>query len=94
MFRVRRAQVDAVDSQGAVQPCLSWIRLRLVNDEGEPYSGESYQATLTNGAKEDKLDQNGGSWHRYIPPGQCQAEFSKILEAVERWQVPPMETKT
>lgn len=91
MFRVRRSQLQAVESQGAVQPCLSWIRVRLVNEEGEPYDAHSYQATLTSGQKEDLLDQNGGSWHRYIPPGHCQYNFSKILEAVARWEPPSLE---
>ncbi|WP_156339055.1 hypothetical protein [Chondromyces crocatus] len=88
---MRRSQVEAVDGQGAIQPCLSWIRVRLVNEEGQPYQDERYQASLTNGTKGEALDQNGGSWHRYIPPGQCQFEFSKVLESVERWQPPKME---
>ncbi len=91
MFRVRRSQVEAVESEGAVQPCLSWIRVRLVNEEGKPYLDASYQATLTDGQKADRLDQNGGAWHRYIPPGHCQYDFSRVLEAVARWQPPSLE---
>ncbi|HSO00457.1 MAG TPA: hypothetical protein VLS89_19330 [Candidatus Nanopelagicales bacterium] len=92
MFRVRRSQVEAADAQGSgVQPCLSSIRVRLVNEEGEPYPEQLYKATLTNGQRDDMLDRNGGSWHRYIPPGQCTYDLSGILKEVQDWTPPAVE---
>jgi hypothetical protein len=90
MFRIRQKQVEN-QGEGSVAPCLTWIRVRLVNEEGQEYADERYQATLTSGQREDRLDQKGGSWHRYIPPGQCQYQFS-ILEEVASWEPPKVET--
>lgn len=88
MFRVRKKQVEQA-GEGSVAPCLSWIRVRIINEEGQEYVDEPYQATLTNGQREDRLDLNGASWHRYIPPGQCQYQM-KILDEVAAWQPPKM----
>jgi uncharacterized membrane protein len=90
MFRVKKKQVEN-QGEGSVAPCLTWIRVKLVNEEGEEYADQAYEATLTSGQRDDRLDQNGGSWHRYIPPGQCQYKFS-ILEEVEKWQPPELES--
>jgi hypothetical protein len=90
MFRIRQKQVEN-QGQGSVSPCLTWIRVRLVNEEGQEYSDEPYEATLTSGQRPDRLDQGGASWHRYIPPGQCQYQFS-ILDQVASWEPPKVET--
>ena len=68
--------------QNGVAPCpaLTWFRVRLVDEDGEPMADEDFIVVDSAGARhEGKLDQNG---EFYIPPsipiGQCTVQFPNI----------------
>ena len=68
--------------KNGVQPCLglTWFRMGLVDEDGEPMAGEDYEVVDSAGAKhEGKLDANG---EFYIPPtlptGLCSINFPNI----------------
>lgn len=61
-------------------PGLTWFRMRIVDETGEPMAGEKYVVVDSAGARrEGKLDENG---ELYIPPelpeGQCTINFPEI----------------
>jgi len=57
----------------------SWIEIELLDDEGEPISGEPYEITLPDKrVAKGSLDGNGFARVDGIDPGSCQVTFPKL----------------
>jgi len=63
---------------------LSWIEIKLVDEDGEPVPGEAYQVTLPDGSTvaEGTLDENGKARVEGFEPGQCKVTFPNLDESV------------
>jgi len=74
---------DAQNSpQNGVAQCpgLTWFRMQLLDEDGEPMAGEDYVVVDSAGAtRKGRLDENG---EFYIPPslpkGECKINFPNI----------------
>jgi type VI secretion system secreted protein VgrG len=63
----------------------SWIEIELVDEEGKPMAGESYQVTLPDGSVESgTLDEKGFAHVGNIDPGNCQVTFPNLDK--EAWE--------
>jgi type VI secretion system secreted protein VgrG len=63
---------------------LSWIEIKLVDEDGEPVPGEAYRVTLPDGetVAEGTLDDKGYARVEGFEPGQCQVTFPNLDESV------------
>ncbi|MCP4246027.1 MAG: type VI secretion system tip protein VgrG, partial [bacterium] len=60
----------------------TFIKIRLLNDEGEPVAGERYRVTCPDGTvKEGTLDANGMAEVTGIEPGECDVTFPDLDES-------------
>ena len=58
---------------------LTWIGIVLVDEAGEPVSGERYEVTLPNGRKKSGVtDAEGRAKIENIKPGSCTITFPKL----------------
>jgi hypothetical protein len=67
-------------SQTTVSPTkTSWIAIELVDDEGKPVAGESYQITLPDGTNvQGTLDDKGRAKVSGFDPGSCKITFPNL----------------
>ena len=64
---------------------LSWIEIKLVDEEDEPVPGEKYKITLSDDSViEGTLDGNGFARHDGIPKGNCKVTFPDLDK--EAWE--------
>ena len=57
----------------------SWIRVRIVDEEGNPVPSERYRITCPDGTvKERTTDANGMGYVSSIDPGMCQIEWPDL----------------
>jgi len=57
----------------------SWLKIRLVNDAGEPVPGEKYRITCPDGSiKEGRLDANGMAEVKLAAPEECEVTFPDL----------------
>jgi hypothetical protein len=57
----------------------SWISIQLVDDDGNPVSGEQYSITLPDGTvSEGTLDEKGSAKVSGFDPGNCQITFPAL----------------
>ncbi len=56
----------------------SWIEIELVDEEGNPVSGEPYRVTLADGitVADGTLDEKGFARVDHIDPGTCKVSFA------------------
>ncbi|RMF79499.1 MAG: type VI secretion system tip protein VgrG [Planctomycetota bacterium] len=63
----------------------SWIRIKLVDEEGNPVPGERYRVTCPDGTvKEGSLDANGRAYISGIDPGNCDITFPELDQSAWR----------
>ncbi len=58
---------------------VSWVEIKLIDDEGKPMAGEPYQVVLPDGSTvaSGTLDENGYAKVNNIDPGSCKITFPK-----------------
>ncbi|UCE58238.1 MAG: type VI secretion system tip protein VgrG [Phycisphaerales bacterium] len=79
------AQVEVVGEEKEVKPTeekkTTFIKIRLLNDEGEPVAGERYRITCADGTvKEGTLDSNGMAEVHGLEEGECDVTFPDLDE--------------
>lgn len=58
---------------------LTWIEIKLVDEDGNPVPNERYEVTLPDGRiRKGALDKDGGAYIDQIPAGQCKVCFPDI----------------
>lgn len=58
---------------------ISWIKIELKDEKGNPFSGEEYLVILPNGEeKKGKLDDNGYAKVTGIPKEGCAISFPNL----------------
>jgi len=61
------------------EQATSWIKIRLVNEAGEPVPSERYKITCPDGTvKEGALDANGEATVHGVQPGNCDITFPNL----------------
>ena len=67
-------------SQTTISPTkTSWIAIELIDEEGKPVSGESYQITLPDGSNvQGTLDDKGRAKVSGFDPGSCKITFPNL----------------
>lgn len=80
------------DVGSAVQPCSAnlppkivskdkkhWVEIAMVDEEGNPAAGQSYEITLPDGSiVTGSLDGNGAARIQGIDPGNCKIRFPSL----------------
>ena len=70
---------DAGQSEDEQREEDSWIRIKLVDEEGNPVPGERYCVTCPDGTeKKGTLDSNGRAYVGGIDPGNCDITFPDL----------------
>jgi hypothetical protein len=60
-------------------PALTWVEIRLVDSEGNPVPGESYEIVLPDGSiRSGTLNGKGVARYDLIPAGQCDVRFPNL----------------
>jgi hypothetical protein len=63
----------------AVEQRTAWIAVELVDEEGNPVAGETYQLQLPDGSmRVGQLDANGQARVEGIEPGMCRVSFPHL----------------
>jgi hypothetical protein len=58
---------------------LSWIEIRLVDNNGKPVAGAAYEVIMPDGAiRSGNLSSKGVARYDQIPAGECQVKFPKL----------------
>ena len=67
-------------SQEEAEKKKSWIKIKLVDEEDEPVSGERYKVTLPDGTTvaEGSLDEKGCATVEGFEPGSCKVTFPDL----------------
>ena len=72
-------RVLRVIPEKAPAPELSFIEIALVDEDGEPVAGQSYELVLANGeVRRGSLDDQGAARIEGIPAGNCQVKFPDV----------------
>ena len=80
-----RTQKQPQNTATGSSPKLSWIEIRLVDEDGQPVPGAAYEIILPDGSiKSGSLNAKGAARYDQIPAGQCEVRFPE-LDAKE-WQ--------
>ena len=77
------AQVKKQDSgelqKAAKTKKLTWVGVRLVDQDKRPVANERYRIVLPDGStREGQLDSSGEAWLAEIVPGNCQITFPNL----------------
>jgi hypothetical protein len=57
----------------------SWVEIELIDDQGQPVAGETYQVRLSDGSLfVGTLDKRGQARIEGIDPGTCQITFPNL----------------
>ena len=70
---------DSDSSDETKDQTKSWIKLKLVDEEGKPVPGESYKITLPDGrVASGSLNEKGEAEVKGIDPGNCKVTFPNL----------------
>jgi len=86
--KTKSGKYGSVETQGAKpltqeekEKKVSWIEIKLVDEEGEPVPGELYRITLPDGSVvEGTLDAQGFARVDGLDPGSCKVTFPRLDE--------------
>lgn len=74
-------QFEQTEHESEPDP-TSWIKIKLVDMEGEPVPSEKYRVVTPGGeVKEGTLDANGEAYVRCDEPGECEISFPELDES-------------
>jgi hypothetical protein len=77
--RVQSLVSKPLSSTPVAGPKLSWIRIKLVDADGNPVPGMAYEIKFPDGTTESgKLDAEGTAEHRQIVSGNCEVRFPEL----------------
>jgi hypothetical protein len=78
--RASPAPANAPPVEPPKEPVKTWFRARLLDEDGEPMTGEDYLLVDTDGVKrKGKLDAQGEVYiPPILPPGKCTISFPNI----------------
>jgi hypothetical protein len=92
----RRGEAPPVRKETVPEKKLHWIEVRLVPlpdtasrkkwwppDQPVTYSGEPFEAEVTDGHKGSTLDGSGSSRYDRIPGGTCSWKFTRFFDRIE-----------
>jgi hypothetical protein len=72
-------KVKQPDLKLNVERGKSWIKIRLVDKDGQPVQGERYRIELPDGTvRQGTLDSKGQAHIGGIDPGNCQITFPNL----------------
>lgn len=76
-----RVIVAGVSTDSGLLEFKDWIEIELKDEEGNPIPNEDYNLFLPDGKKrKGKLDKNGYTIEKNIPPGKCKIFFPNFEE--------------
>jgi len=65
-------------SPAAKEPELTWIEIQIVDEDGQPLSGETYQFTKTDGAMAQGTTSGTALRADQIPAGKCKLKLPDL----------------
>jgi len=73
------------------EPELSWVRIELVDEDGNLLEGEAFELTLSSGARKNGNWSAAGVFEQDIPEGTCKIKFPKLHK--NGWTAPGSKKK-
>jgi hypothetical protein len=74
-----QVEVEGGEAKSDLLTFKDWIGISLVDEDGKPVSGESYELHFPDGSKrEGELDSDGHAKEENIPPGRCVTIFPNV----------------
>ena len=79
----KESETDSPPKQPARTPSpatkLTWVEIRLVDEDGTPVPGVAYEITFPDGSiRSGSLSARGTARYDQIEPGQCQVKFPEL----------------
>jgi uncharacterized protein (DUF2345 family) len=81
-FKAASAE-QAEGAENGQKKKLSWVALKLEDEDGRPVAGEPYEVTLPDGSvASGTTDEKGQARVEGFEPGQCKVSFPKLDKSV------------